>query len=536
MNRQEKPVRVLLVDDEASFVYFLSARLERRGFDVAACASGEDGLFELSRREFDVAILDLRLPGLNGLDLLEQMKGMLPEIEVIMLTGFGSIDTATEAMRRGAYDYLTKPCSAARLELLIEKAAEKKRLAEQARGLSEAQRRQSGSRPLIGQSPGMRQVIQMVRQVADGEAPILILGESGTGKELVARSLHFWSRRRRQPFQPLNTAAIPAQLVESELFGHAKGAFTGAASAKTGFVEDAEGGTLFLDEIGELDPSVQAKLLRFLESGEFRRVGENRIRSVRVRAVAATNRDLAREVQAGNFRADLYYRLNVVTIRIPPLRERPEDIAQLAGYFLRTNRQGNGGKELSPGAIEALQEYEFPGNVRELANLIERGILLAPGRVIEAEHLFFNAGSGERPGSEPWLAGRPWTRPDEGPAGSKKGGSGLAPKALYSPPDAPMGSGADGSALVPEAGESTAADDEPRRMPAQGAVTHAGPRTAMMTLAEVERRHIERVLNLTEGNKTRAAALLGIGLRTLYRKIEEYGLAVPAGEKRSVSK
>ena len=486
----EKTVRVILVDDETSFTYFLAGRLTRQGFIVTVAGTGEEALHELTEREFDVAVLDMRLPGIDGLELLGQVKGMLPELEVIILTGFGSIDSATEAMKRGAYDYLTKPCSAARLEQMILKAAEKKWLAEQARGLSEALWRQTGNQPIIGQSPGIRLMVDLIRRVADGDAPVLILGESGTGKELVARSLHFWSNRRQRPLQALNIAAIPMQLLESELFGHAKGAFTGAVSVKAGFVEDADGGTLFLDEIGELDPGVQAKLLRFLESGEFRRVGENRTRSVKVRVVAATNRDLYQEVQKGNFRADLYYRLNVVTIRVPPLRERQEDVLLLADYFLKVKAKGQR-KELSSRAVQALLDYDMPGNVRELANMIERGVLLAPGTQIEPEHLYSNIynelGMSSGVTFQEDVVDK--KEPDDNPVHTELSGC--------------MGTNNNRESPKQEEHKSNLLEEDYK-------------------LSSLESKHIKKVLNVVGGNKTKAAQLLGIGVRTLYRKVEEY--------------
>lgn len=444
-------IRVLLVDDEDAFCRVLSARLERQGFAVTAVGSGEQALRALGEQEFDVALFDLALPGMDGMELLQRAKETSPELEVVMLTGHGSIESAIHATRAGAYDYLTKPSTVAKLELTLRKAAEKKWLAERAASLSVALRRQSGNEPIIGQSAAMRQVTDLIRRVADGDAPVLITGESGTGKELVARSLHFWSRRRDRPFQALNSAALPPQLLESELFGHVRGAFTGAVTAKPGLVESADQGTLFLDEIGEVDTAVQAKLLRFLETGEFRSVGEVRTRTVKVRVVGATNRDLEQEVRAGRFREDLYYRLNVVRIHIPPLRERPEDVPLLAAYLLKSRSAGREPKAFTPESVEALRQHHFPGNVRELANMIERGILLAPGPFIEPRHLFGPVGRGQEPTAAP--------REDEN-----------------------------------------------------------------LSLESMERRHIERVMALSEGNKTQAARLLGIGLRTLYRKLDEYKL------------
>lgn len=447
-------VSLLIADDEVAFAQMLGQRFSRQGFEVTVVHSGTEALAVLSERDFDVALLDQRLPDLDGLDVLHAAKEVDQDLEIVMLTGYGNIESAIEAVRSGAYDYLTKPCNSTKLELTLRKAVEKRRLAEQAAGLPEALRRQSGDEPIIGQSAAIRRVTDLIRRVADSEASVLILGESGTGKELVARSLHFWSGRRDQPFQALNSAALPPQLLETELFGHEKGAFTGAGGAKQGLVEVADGGSLFLDEIGDMDIGVQAKFLRFLETGEFRRVGSTRLRQVKVRVAAATNRNLAQEVQDGRFREDLYYRLNVVTIEIPPLRDRKEDIPLLSTYLLKKKTGTRSGIELSSAAVIALQNYDFPGNVRELANMIERGVLLAHGPLIEPYHLFYSTDKGMR---------HPFER---------------------------------------------------ERVEMEEDLSFAG----------MEKRHILKVLGMCTGNKTQAARILGIGLRTLYRKLEEYGL------------
>lgn len=455
-------INLLIVDDEVTYAQLLSERFTRKGFNVTLVHTVKDAIGELQKHTFELALLDQRLPDGDGLELLHQAKATDPNLEAVILTGFGTIESAIEALKDGAYDYLTKPCNVAKLEFTLYKALEKRRLAEQAAGLSEALRRQSGAGKIIGNSQAIKNVIEMVHRVLDSKASVLILGESGTGKELVARALHFWSQHRDRPFQALNSAALPAQLLESELFGYEKGAFTGASSAKKGLVEIADGGTLFLDEIGDMDLVAQAKLLRFLESGEFLRVGSTRARRVNVRVVVATNRNLEEEVQEGRFREDLYYRLNVVTIEIPPLRERKEDIPLLSEYFLKKKGGSRLKKELSKESIQALQHYDFPGNVRELGNIIERGCLLAKGSWIEPEHLFYTRIRGMR-----------------------KEGSCHHP--VTEPEDAQLTSGD-------------------------------------FTLQTLEKRHIQKVLKYVGGNKTQAAKLLGIGLRTLYRKIEEYGL------------
>ncbi|MEW6660783.1 MAG: sigma-54 dependent transcriptional regulator [Bacillota bacterium] len=432
---------LLIVDDEAEFRDLLVRRFQRKGHQVVGTASAEGALAVLDERCFDVGIFDIKMPGVDGLQLLELARKAQPDMEVLMLTGYGTIQTAIQAMKLGAYDYLTKPCNLEELEILVAKAAEKKQLVETKTVLHEAFRRNATQSRIVGESPKMGCVLEIARKVAPSGSPVLIEGESGTGKELIARALHDWSPRVQQPFVVVNAGALSGHLLESELFGHEKGAFTGAVAQKKGLVEMAHRGTLFLDEIGEMDPGLQVKLLRFLETGEFRRVGDNRLRQVEVRIVAATNRKLEAEVKEGRFREDLYYRLNVIRILVPPLRERKEDIPLLAQYFLAGSAAGRG-KRLSPDAMGALEAYDFPGNVRELANLVERGCLLASGDLITAADLF---------GSSP--------------------------------------------------GKNTPAD----------------------TLKDVEREHILRVMGEVGGNKTRAAAILGISVRNLYRKLEEYG-------------
>ncbi|MBZ4686479.1 MAG: pilR [Clostridiales bacterium] len=379
--------KILIVDDEDDFRKLLVKRLNRKNYSASGAATGQAALEILADEVFDVALIDLKMPGMDGLELLQRIKKSQPEMEVMVLTGHGTTESAVEAMKRGAYDYLTKPVDLQELQLLIEKAREKVILKRRNRGLSAALERENIKRyqGMLGVSEAMENLRQLVGKVADSTSPVLVEGESGVGKELVSRALHFESLRADAPFIVVNCGALPEQLLESELFGHEKGAFTGAQTAKSGLVEMADGGSLFLDEVGELALGLQVKLLRFLENGEFRRVGDNRLRGVKVRVIAATNRKLAEEVEKGNFREDLFYRLNVLRIKVPPLRERKEDIPLLADFFLKKNAPQ---KKLTKEAIEALQNHDFPGNVRELANLIERGALLAEGDLIAPEDLF----------------------------------------------------------------------------------------------------------------------------------------------------
>ncbi len=387
---------LLIADDEDSFRQLLQQRLTRKGYLVTAVASGTAALQAVSEEEYDAAIFDLKMPGMEGIEALRRAREIQPSLPVLILTGHGSIETAIEAIRAGAYDYLTKPCNLAELELILQKALERRVLEVENRGLREVLRRQEAGVEIVGQSRALNRLMELTERVAQSESPVLIEGESGTGKELIARAVHGLSPRAGGPFIPINAGALPANLLESELFGHAKGAYTGAVGAKPGLVELAEGGTLFLDEIGEMPLELQAKLLRFLESHELRRVGDTKIRRVDVRIVAATNRRLIDEVREGRFREDLYYRLNVVALAVPPLRERREDIPALVEHFLA--RIGSS-KEMTPEAMQALLQHELKGNVRELFNLVQRGAILSPDRFIAPEDL--GLGPAPPPPAEP---------------------------------------------------------------------------------------------------------------------------------------
>jgi len=370
----EKPA-VLVVDDDESFRTLVAERLERTGHRVAAAAGGEEALGKLDGIE--VALLDLVMPGMDGLALLKKIKAARPEIAVILLTGHGTIDNAVQAMKAGATDYLQKPCSLAEVELKIAHATERRRLERENVQLKAALQHESHYQGIAGRSPKMMEVIGLIGKVKESQTPVLIEGESGTGKELVARALHFDSARKEMPFVAVNCATLQETLLESELFGHKAGAYTGAVQDKRGLLEIADRGTLFVDEIAETHPSVQAKLLRVLESGEFRAVGDVRERKVSVRLVAATNKSLRGEVAKGRFREDLFYRLNVVTIQLPPLRDRGDDVALLARHYLLRR-----GRTISDAAVATLMAHAWPGNVRELFNVLERTLLFDPsGRI-----------------------------------------------------------------------------------------------------------------------------------------------------------
>ena len=444
------PAKVLLVDDEDDFRAIVSDQLTDSGYQVASFGNGEEALRLVAQQDFDVALVDLKMAGLNGIDLLRSLKELDPSIEVVLLTAHGSIDTAVQAIKLGALDYLSKPVRLSELEMTLSKAVEVRRLRQETNRLRQGLRHQQGFAELVGRSKQMAAVFEHIQEVGASDTSVLIEGESGTGKELVAKAIHRHSRRADRSFVVLNCAALTESLLESDLFGHERGAFTGATASKPGLVEVADGGTLFVDEVGDMSIPSQGRFLRVLESGEFRRVGATRALMVDLRVVAATNRRLDQEVAKGRFREDLFYRLNVYRIALPPLRERREDIPLLVEHFLARSRvRGDRRSEVTPQALETLTDYYWPGNVRELANVVERALLTSRGEPIRPEHLL------------------------------------LTPRVATSrPPD--------------------------------------GDR--LRSLSSVERAHIEHVLTAVGGNKRRAARILDISLRNLYRKLERYGL------------
>jgi DNA-binding NtrC family response regulator len=381
-------VCLLIVDDDEQMRRMLANRFQRLGMAVTEAASGEDALAHAEQTRFDVALLDLHLPGIGGIDLLAKLKELQPDLEALMLTAHSSIETAVSAMKRGAYDYLTKPFHLPELEVHIQKAFEKVRLKRRERQWVEHSLRFESPRyRLIGSGPAMRKVTHLIEKVAPTDSTVLVRGPSGTGKELVARALHANSRRHDRPLVTINCAALQETLLESEIFGHEKGAFTGATHAKPGLVEVAEGGTLFIDEIGEMAIGLQAKLLRVLEDGSYRRVGGTTENRADVRVVAATNRSLEDAIKGGRFREDLYYRLNVISVTLSALRERREDIPALVEHFLTTRQLGSVRYRIEPDALEALVRHDWPGNVRELANVLERAQILAEDNCITLDDL-----------------------------------------------------------------------------------------------------------------------------------------------------
>jgi two-component system response regulator AtoC len=461
------PDRILIVDDEPSLRDALERMLAAEGYAVRRAGNGKEALDLLASESFDFILCDLRMPVMGGIALLKEITARKIPGTVIMMSAFGTVETAVEAMKMGAYDYVSKPFMSDEILLTLRKAAERERLrSENARLRSEIEKA-SGPGEILHASRAMEAVVLTAEKVKDYDATVLITGESGTGKELVARHLHYGGRRRSGPFVALNCGAIPETLLESELFGHRRGAFTEAKSDRAGLIEEAGGGTLFLDEIGEFPLSLQAKLLRFLEGGEIRRLGDTEVRKVNVRLVAATARDLEAEVAGGRFRDDLFYRINVIRIHVPPLRERREDIPLLAKHFLSRSCGKYGKREmiLSDAAVSALAEHEWRGNVRELKNLMERCALLLAGTEVPPEGLF-----------SVWRAG---AGPDGGGAGTK------------------------GGIRIPVS---------PDRPDLKAAVR------------ELERQLIRMALERTGGSRPKAAELLGISHPTLLYKAREYGI------------
>ena len=381
--------KILIVDDERSMRDVLSIMLRRAGYGVTVATDAEEAMAEIGREIFDLVITDLKMPKGSGLDVLKAVKVSSPETVVLVITAFASTESAVEAMKQGAYDFLTKPFQVDEVQLIIKKALERRRLSTENVLLKREMASQSSFARIIGQSEAMQKVFDIVRKVADAKSNVLICGESGTGKELVARAIHYHSVRGQYPFVTVNCSALPETLLESELFGHMKGSFTGAVANKAGLFEVANGGTIFLDEIGETTQATQVKLLRVIQEREFRRIGGTQELRVDVRVIAATNRDLEKAVAEGVFREDLYYRLDVIPIRLPPLRERTGDIPLLVQHFLDhvSRESGKVTPTMTPEALRGLQGHEWRGNVRELENLIERVVAFYTGSPISEEDI-----------------------------------------------------------------------------------------------------------------------------------------------------
>jgi two-component system response regulator AtoC len=397
----QEMIRILAADDEEPLRRLLKKELSRKGFSVETAADGRTALTILKENVFDVVLLDIVMPGMDGLSLMKKLRSDPASPAIVVLTGRATIETAVEAMRNGAYDYLTKPYKLDELVIVINRAYEYRNLSMKNRLLQQELVRKESPVEFVGKSRQLREILGLIKKIAPTDSPVFIQGESGTGKELIANTIWHYSRRNEFPFIALNCATLSENLIESELFGHEKGAFTSAFQTKHGIVEVADRGTLFLDEIGEMPLGLQAKLLRFLDSGEFRRIGSNKTLRVDVRVIAATNKDMTELVRKGSFREDLYYRLNVINIVIPPLRERGEDIPELSAFFLKKycNKMSKSIAGFSPGAMEAIKHYRWPGNARELENVIERAVILSDNALIEKTDLSIPAEAA--PGKNP---------------------------------------------------------------------------------------------------------------------------------------
>jgi two-component system NtrC family response regulator len=376
---------LLIVDDEKNYLVVLEALLSPEGYEIMTSDKAQEALRLLQEADVDLVLTDMKMPGMSGMELLEEAKKIKPEVPVIMMTAYGTIEMAVEAMKKHAYDYITKPFQNEELKLTLRKALENYRLVKENRRLSEALSERHGYRNIVGKSKSMLKVYALIDKVAQSKASVLITGPSGTGKELIAKAIHYESLRKDRPFISVNCGALAETLLESELFGHEKGAFTGAIAMKKGRFELADGGTLFLDEIGDMSPPLQVKLLRVLQEMEFERVGGTKTIKVDVRVLSASNRNLKDDVASGVFREDLFYRLNVIHIEVPPLRERMEDVRLLVTHFIE--KYGGSKIELTPQAWEALYTHSWPGNIRELENVIERAVVLNSGNFIDLKDL-----------------------------------------------------------------------------------------------------------------------------------------------------
>jgi DNA-binding NtrC family response regulator len=443
---------LMVVDDDAAMRQLLASLFRERGYPVQEAASVDEALEWARETDFDAVLSDIKMPGKTGIEMVGELRRIRPDTPVVLMTAFGSIDSAVEAMRAGAFDYITKPFEPEAVLLTVERALERRALEEENRRLRRAVDQTASLGDLIGESAAMREIFALIKKVAHGRSSVLISGESGTGKEVVARTLHYHGARADKPFIPINCTAIPEGLLESELFGHVRGAFTGAHTSKRGLFEKADGGTLFLDEIGDMGLGLQSKLLRVLQDREIRPVGGTQSVKVDVRIVTATNRELEVEMAAGRFREDLYYRLNVIPIYIPPLRERVDDIPPLVESFVQKHSDGRR-RTVAPAAVRALCVRPWRGNARELENVIERALALTDASELGVEDLPFSHG-----------------------------------------------------------------EEESLEDPAQGLLRSAAEQR--LSLRDLEDRYIDQIMELTGGNKVRAAKILGIDRKTLYRRAE----------------
>ena len=483
--KEDLPIRLLIVDDEQSIRKLCSTVGEALGFVCLEAESGESALALLEEQSVHIILTDMVMPRMSGLEFLERVKKLLPRTEIALMTGHGSIETAVQAMKLGAYDYITKPFSPLEeLRLFLRRMAEKVRLVEENEFLRQRTDSETAVHGIVGSSARIQEVLRMVARLKDTRTPVLIYGESGTGKELVARAMHFRGAFAGRPFVAVDCGSLVPTLIESELFGYEKGAFTGALKSKQGLFQAADGGTIFLDEVGELPLELQAKLLRVLQEKEVRPVGSNQRVKVDVRVIAATNRDLEAAYKNGTFRKDLYFRLNVVTLFVPALRERRSDIPMLVHWFLERYAPG-AEMHVASAAMKALMQYDWPGNVRELENCVERAVALGNRQIIDLGDL---------------------------------------------PPAIASGAPA-ASVAIHVAAKSAVLDPDL----AAGAATHQPARSSPSTtdLEDIERATIQRVFEQVKGDKALAGRMLGISRATLYRKLKRYNITVDAAESPS---
>jgi len=440
---------ILIIDDEADLRNLLSKLISLEGYKVQCAENGKSGLTLTQKEEFQVVIADVRLPDINGLDLIQKIKKINPLTEVIVITAYGTIEDGVRAIKEGAFDYITKGDEDNKIIPVIQRAMEKVKMGYRIEQLEKQVGEKYNFENIIGESKAIKDAVNVAKKVSETDVPVLLTGETGTGKEIFAQSIHYASERRKYNFVAINCSAIAKDLLESEMFGYIAGAFTGATKNKKGLFEEAHKGTLFLDEIGELDPALQAKFLRVVETNNFIKAGDTKPTQVDVRLIAASNRNLEEEVEKGNFRADLYYRISVMKIEIPPLRSRKEDIREFADFFIKfySQKMGRNISEVSTSFYQKLEDYNFPGNIRELRNIIERAVILSDGKALNESSL---------------------------------------PKDIVNK-----------------------------------TTTNS---SLSLNLEDVEKNHIFSVLEQANGNKTKAAEILGIGLTTLYRKLQAYGI------------
>jgi len=440
---------ILIIDDEADLRNLLSKLISLEGYKVQCAENGKSGLTLAQKEEFQVVIADVRLPDINGLDLIQKIKKINPLTEVIVITAYGTIEDGVRAIKEGAFDYITKGDEDNKIIPVIQRAMEKVKMGYRIEQLEKQVGEKYNFENIIGESKAIKDAVNVAKKVSETDVPVLLTGETGTGKEIFAQSIHYASERRKYNFVAINCSAIAKDLLESEMFGYIAGAFTGATKNKKGLFEEAHKGTLFLDEIGELDPALQAKFLRVVETNNFIKAGDTKPTQVDVRLIAASNRNLEEEVEKGNFRADLYYRISVMKIEIPPLRSRKEDIREFADFFIKfySQKMGRNISEVSTSFYQKLEDYNFPGNIRELRNIIERAVILSDGKALNESSL---------------------------------------PKDIVNK-----------------------------------TTTNS---SLSLNLEDVEKNHIFSVLEQANGNKTKAAEILGIGLTTLYRKLQAYGI------------